>query len=81
MMLCVYLYLILTPWDCSSGEIKFEDMPISKRTMGGLVASNLTVATEIQAAAIPHALAGRDILGAAKTGSGLRILFRSPCFV
>ena len=45
-------------------------MPLSSRTKAGLEKAGMTVPTEIQAAAIPHALAGRDILGAAKTGSG-----------
>eukprot|EP00605_Chrysophyceae_sp_TOSAG23-4_P000715 GSChrysophyteH1.ASY1.ANO1.799.1 assembled CDS len=36
--------------------------------------------TEIQAAAIPHALAGRDVLGAAKTGSGKTLSFIIPIF-
>jgi len=34
--------------------------------------------TLIQRAAIPHALAGRDILGAAKTGSGKTLAFLVP---
>eukprot|EP00903_Cladosiphon_okamuranus_P014639 g13574.t1 len=34
--------------------------------------------TEIQVAAIPHALAGRDVLGAAKTGSGKTLAFLVP---
>lgn len=38
----------------------------------------MEIATEIQAAAIPHALAGRDILGAAKTGSGKTLSFVVP---
>ena len=45
-------------------------MPISRRTLEALKIANLINPTDIQAAAIPHALAGRDILGAAKTGSG-----------
>lgn len=32
----------------------------------------------IQVAAIPHALAGRDVLGAAKTGSGKTLAFLVP---
>jgi ATP-dependent RNA helicase DDX10/DBP4 len=44
----------------------------------GLALAKLTIATEIQAAAIPHALAGRDILGAAKTGSGKTLSFVIP---
>lgn len=38
----------------------------------------MKVATPIQASAIPHALAGRDILGAARTGSGKTLAFLIP---
>jgi hypothetical protein len=36
------------------------------------------VPTDIQAATIPHALADRDILGAAKTGSGKTLAYLLP---
>ena len=51
-----------------SSTIKFDSMPLSTKTIIGLADAKLTIATEIQAAALPHALCGRDILGAAKTG-------------
>ena len=62
----------------SNGAMRFENLPLSRRTLEALRQAQLTVATEIQAAAIPHALAGRDILGAAKTGSGKTLAFVIP---
>tara|TARA_A100001015_G_C15026236_1_gene730642 strand:- start:57 stop:1238 length:1182 start_codon:yes stop_codon:yes gene_type:complete len=53
-------------------------MPLSTKTQAGLRESGMLVATEIQAAALPHALIGRDILGAAKTGSGKTLAFIIP---
>ena len=48
----------------------FADLPLSKDTLVGLRESSFKHMTRIQRIAIPHALAGRDVLGAAKTGSG-----------
>eukprot|EP01031_Cornospumella_fuschlensis_P041899 gene41899-51146_t len=62
----------------SNGAMRFDSLPLSFRTLQGLSLAKLEVATEIQAAAIPHALAGRDILGAAKTGSGKTLAFIIP---
>jgi ATP-dependent RNA helicase DDX10/DBP4 len=63
---------------CSDGQLRFDSLPISRRTLAGLNAAKMEIATEIQAAAVPHALAGRDILGAAKTGSGKTLAFVIP---
>ncbi|CAE7608085.1 ddx10, partial [Symbiodinium microadriaticum] len=46
--------------------------------MEGLVKAGISVPTDIQAAALPHALCGRDVLGAAKTGSGKTLSFVIP---
>ena len=62
----------------SEGVMSFDSMPLSAKTLHGLKVDKMTIATEIQAAAIPHALAGRDILGAAKTGSGKTLAFVIP---
>lgn len=57
---------------------KFEDLPLSRYTLDALRASKYTTLTAIQRAALPHALAGRDVLGAAKTGSGKTLAFLIP---
>ena len=57
---------------------KFTDLPLSSRTMQGLQRGNYTHLTRIQAASLPAALCGRDILGAAKTGSGKTLSFLVP---
>lgn len=52
-------------------EIKtFDDFPLSRKTRKGLKANKFRVPTEIQKQSIGLALQGKDILGAAQTGSG-----------
>jgi ATP-dependent RNA helicase DDX10/DBP4 len=60
-------------------EIKdFTDLPLSQITSKGLEASHFKTLTDIQSKAVPLALKGRDILGAAKTGSGKTLSFLIP---
>lgn len=49
---------------------RFDDLPISECSKQGLRESKYVTLTAVQRAALPHALCGRDVLGAAKTGSG-----------
>ena len=56
----------------------FSDLPLSAPTKAGLKACHFTTLTDIQARAIPLALKGSDILGAAKTGSGKTLAFVIP---
>lgn len=56
----------------------FSDFPLSSRTLKGLKESNFVRLTPIQGLAIPHALAGRDVLGEAATGSGKTLAFLIP---
>ncbi|KAH8593422.1 ATP-dependent RNA helicase DBP4 [Bisporella sp. PMI_857] len=56
----------------------FSDLPLSQPTSVGLKDSHFKTLTEIQSKAIPLALKGHDILGAAKTGSGKTLAFLIP---
>ncbi|PVI02045.1 DEAD-domain-containing protein [Periconia macrospinosa] len=65
--------------DIKNGAHKdFSDLPLSEPTKQGLKASHFSVMTDIQSKAIPLALKGHDILGAAKTGSGKTLSFIIP---
>jgi len=56
----------------------FNQLPISQYTKHCLKKKGFKYLTDIQKAAIPHALVGRDVLGAAKTGSGKTLSFVVP---
>lgn len=57
---------------------RFDELPLSQKTKDALRKYNFTEMSEIQRAALPHALCGRDVLGAAKTGSGKTLAFVIP---
>jgi len=62
-------------------RVAFRALPLSEPTLRGLEMAKPTpfiTMTAIQNACIPHALAGRDILGAARTGSGKSLAFIVP---
>jgi ATP-dependent RNA helicase DDX10/DBP4 len=61
-----------------SGAKTFEELPLSQYTKAALKDAGFVNLTAIQRAALPHALSGRDILGAAKTGSGKTLCFLIP---
>ncbi|KAJ3035049.1 ATP-dependent RNA helicase dbp4 [Rhizophlyctis rosea] len=56
----------------------FEHIPLSKRTKKGLAEANWVEMTEIQRSSLPLSLSGKDVLGAAKTGSGKTLSFVIP---
>lgn len=62
----------------SSNATLFKDLPINKNLLKGLNQSAFIKMTDIQKEAIPVALKGYDVLGAAKTGSGKTLAFLVP---
>ena len=56
----------------------FTDLPLPERVLSALAAKGFTIPTPIQAAALPHALDGKDVLGQARTGTGKTLAFGLP---
>src|ERR1700749_17367 len=57
---------------------EFSELGLSPATLQAVADTGYTTATPIQAQAIPHALAGRDVLGIAQTGTGKTAAFTLP---
>ncbi|KAF7342043.1 RNA helicase [Mycena venus] len=56
----------------------FAELPISEPTKRGLKKAFFVNMTEIQAQSLPVSLKGKDVLGAARTGSGKTLSFLVP---
>ncbi|RDC72095.1 ATP-dependent helicase [Rhodovulum sp. 12E13] len=59
----------------------FTDLGLDARLVSRLEGLGLTAPTPIQTKAIPHAFAGRDVLGIAQTGTGKTAAFGLPLVV
>jgi superfamily II DNA/RNA helicase len=57
---------------------EFSQLGLSPTTLQAVADTGYTTATPIQASAIPVALAGRDVLGIAQTGTGKTAAFTLP---
>jgi superfamily II DNA/RNA helicase len=57
---------------------EFSELGLSPATLNAVAETGYTTATPIQAAAIPVALQGRDVLGIAQTGTGKTAAFTLP---
>ncbi len=60
------------------GKLTFADLSLHERLQTTIAEQGYTQPTPIQAKAIPVALAGRDILGSAQTGTGKTAAFALP---
>ncbi len=56
----------------------FSELPISSYIKERLSSANFSTPTPVQAAAIPHALEGKDVLATAQTGTGKTLAFLVP---
>ncbi len=56
----------------------FNTLPLDPKLLRAVVESGYTAMTPIQAKAIPIVLAGRDVMGAAQTGTGKTAAFTLP---
>jgi len=61
-----------------SVQMRFTDLPLDPALQRGIAGLSFTEPTPIQQAALPEALAGRDVLAAAMTGSGKTAAFALP---
>ncbi|MFD9463643.1 DEAD/DEAH box helicase [Streptomyces sp. NPDC060027] len=62
----------------SAPELTFEDLGLPEGVVRKLAQNGVTSPFPIQAATIPDALAGKDILGRGRTGSGKTLSFGLP---
>lgn len=69
--------LIVTT-DTKKVKVRFCDLPISRYTSRGLFKAKYLKMTDVQRCAIPHALADRDLLVCARTGSGKTLCYLAP---
>jgi ATP-dependent RNA helicase RhlE len=56
----------------------FSELPISTYVKERLLSARFSTPTPVQAAAIPHALEGKDVLATAQTGTGKTLAFLIP---
>ncbi len=56
----------------------FTELPLSPYTQERLSLAKFSIPTPVQAAAIPQALAGKDVLATAQTGTGKTLAFLIP---
>ncbi len=64
--------------DTAQEALTFSDLGLSQKVLSAVTDAGYTQPTPIQAGAIPHALAGKDVLGIAQTGTGKTASFVLP---
>ena len=64
--------------DLFDESVSFEDMGLRKSVLQGVATTGFKHPTDIQAKLIPAVLAGKDVIGQAKTGTGKTAAFALP---
>ncbi|HOM15608.1 MAG TPA: DEAD/DEAH box helicase, partial [Rubrivivax sp.] len=64
--------------DAAAAAPLFDTLPLDPKLLRAVAESGYTAMTPIQAKAIPVVLAGRDVMGAAQTGTGKTAAFTLP---
>ena len=68
----------IAPLNLDDPMTSFADLGLSEKLLKALEKTNLTTPTPIQEQAIPHIMAGRDLMGLAQTGTGKTAAFGLP---
>ncbi len=69
---------MLSDNETAQEALTFAELGLSPKVLSAVTDAGYTVPTPIQAGAIPHALAGKDVLGIAQTGTGKTAAFVLP---
>src|SRR5512145_3047925 len=67
-----------TPINESSVALRFDTLALDPKLLRAVADQGYVTMTPIQAKAIPIVLAGRDVMGAAQTGTGKTAAFSIP---
>ena len=67
-----------TSHEAPSAPLLFSDLALGEPLMKALADVGYESPSPIQAATIPHLMAGRDVLGQAQTGTGKTAAFALP---
>ena len=66
------------PSGATGGRVRFEELPLHPTLRAGVKEMGYIAATPIQSRAIPEAVAGRDLVATAQTGTGKTAAFLLP---
>ena len=69
---------VTSPYQQESKMQNFSELPISGSLKQRLAEAHFSIPTAVQAAAIPHAMEGKDVLATAQTGTGKTLAFLIP---